>query len=52
MESLAPLPDGGCAGSREANVTLTTDNGMQFISSRFLQRLGRLNITHLRTAYD
>ena len=39
------------AGSREANVTLTTDNGTQFTSSRFLETLGRLGITHRRTAY-
>jgi len=39
------------AGSREENVTLTTDNGTQFTSSRFLETLGRLGITHRRTAY-
>ena len=38
-------------GSREANVTLTTDNGTQFTSSRFLETLGRLGVTHRRTAY-
>ena len=38
-------------GSREANLTLTTDNGTQFTSSRFLETLGRLGITHRRTAY-
>lgn len=38
-------------GSREANVTLTTDNGTQFTSSRFLETLGRLGITLRRTAY-
>jgi len=38
-------------GSREENVTLTTDNGTQFTSSRFLETLGRLGITHRRTAY-
>jgi len=38
-------------GSREENVTLTTDNGTQFTSSRFLETLGRLSITHRRTAY-
>jgi CheY-like chemotaxis protein len=32
-------------------VTLTTDNGTQFTSSRFLETLGRLGITHRRTAY-
>ena len=39
------------AGSCEANLTLTTDNGTQFTSSRFLETLGRLGITHRRTAY-
>jgi putative transposase len=39
------------SGSREANVTLTTDNGTQFTSSRFLETLARLGITHRRTAY-
>src|SRR5258708_11576684 len=38
-------------GSREANLTLTTDNGTQFTSSRFLETLCRLGITHRRTAY-
>ncbi|HVB55995.1 MAG TPA: DDE-type integrase/transposase/recombinase, partial [Candidatus Acidoferrales bacterium] len=44
---LTRLPE----GSREANVTLTTDNGTQFTSSRFLETLRRLGITHRRTAY-
>ena len=44
---LARLPE----GSREANLTLTTDNGTQFTSSRFFETLGRLGITHRRTAY-
>jgi len=39
------------AGSREENVTLTTDNGTQFTSSRFPETLARLGITHRRTAY-
>lgn len=39
------------AGSRDANLTLTTDNGTQFTSTRFLQTLSRLGITHRRTAY-
>jgi len=39
------------AGSREANLTLTTDNGTQFTSSRFMEALSRLGITHRRTAY-
>jgi len=39
------------AGSRSANLTLTTDNGTQFTSSRFLETLARLGITHRRTAY-
>jgi len=38
-------------GSRQANVTLTTDNGTQFTSSRFIETLDRLSITHQRTAY-
>ena len=44
---LARLP----AGSREASLTLTTDNGTQFTSSRFLETLAQLGITHRRTAY-
>ena len=39
------------AGSREAGLTLTTDNGTQFTSARFIETLGRLGITHRRTAY-
>jgi transposase InsO family protein len=39
------------AGSRSANLTLTTNNGTQFTSSRFLETLARLGITHRRTAY-
>jgi putative transposase len=39
------------AGSREAHLTLTTDNGTQFTSTRFLETLARLRITHRRTAY-
>jgi len=39
------------AGSREMNLTLTTDNGTQFTSSRFMETLARLGITHRRTAY-
>ena len=44
--ALARLPE----GSRQAHVTLTTDNGTQFTSSRFLETLARLGITHRRTA--
>ena len=44
---LARLP----GGSREASVTLTTDNGTQFTSTRFIENLNRLGITHRRTAY-
>jgi transposase InsO family protein len=44
---LARLPE----GRREANLTLTTGNGTQFTSSRFLETLARLGITHRRTAY-
>jgi transposase InsO family protein len=46
----APKPR-DMAGSREGNLTLTTDNGTQFTSSRFLETLSRLGITHRRTAY-
>jgi transposase InsO family protein len=35
----------------QANLTLTTNNGTQFTSSRFLETLARLGITHRRTAY-
>jgi putative transposase len=35
-------------GSREANVTLTTDNGTQFTSSRFLETNGLLRFDGLR----
>lgn len=44
---LARLP----AGSREAELTLTTDNGTQFTSTRYMETLARLGITHRRTAY-
>jgi putative transposase len=36
----------------EARVTLTTDNGTQFTSTRFIATLHRLGITHRRTAYN
>ena len=39
------------AGSRENDLTLTTDNGTQFTSSRFMETLAQLGITHRRTAY-
>jgi len=39
------------AGSRESDLVLTTDNGTQFTSSRFMETLARLGITHRRTAY-
>jgi len=32
-------------------LTLTTDNGPQFTSTRYLETLARLGITHRRTAY-
>jgi putative transposase len=38
-------------GSREQNLTLTTDNGTQFTSTRFMETLNHLGITHRRTAY-
>jgi putative transposase len=43
---LARLP----GGSREAELTLTTDNGTQFTSTRYMETLSRLDITHRRTA--
>ncbi len=39
------------AGSRGAGLTLTTDNSTQFTSTRFLETLAWLGITHRRTAY-
>ena len=39
------------AGSRGSTFTLTTDNGAQFTSSRFMETLARLGITHRRTEY-
>ncbi len=39
------------AGSRGAGLTLTTDNGTQFSSARFLETVAELGITHRRTAY-
>ncbi len=39
------------AGSRESTLTLTTDNGTQFTSARFMETLARLGTTHRRTAY-
>jgi putative transposase len=39
------------AGSRESTLTVTTDNGTQFTSARFMETLARLGITHRRTAY-
>ena len=44
---LARLPE----SSREANVTLTTDNGTQFTSSRFPETLGRVGLRIGETAY-
>jgi len=44
---LARLPE----GSRDANLTLTTDTGTQFTSTRFIETLNRLGITHRRKAY-
>ena len=45
---LARLPE----GSRNARVTLTTDNGTQFTSTRFIATLNRLGIAHRRTAFN
>jgi len=39
------------AGSRESDLILTTDNGTQFTSSRFMETLAQFGITHRRTAY-
>ena len=44
---LGRLPE----GSRQARVTLTTDNNTQFSLTRFIEALSRLGITHRRTAY-
>jgi putative transposase len=38
-------------GSRGLGLVLTTDNGTQFTSTRFVETLSRLGITHRRTAY-
>ena len=40
------------SGSRGSGLTLTTDNGTQFTSTRFIETLARLGITHRRTAYN
>lgn len=39
-------------GSRHYGLTLNTDNGTQFTSTRFLETLARLGITHRRTAFN
>jgi putative transposase len=39
-------------GSRHYGLTLNTDNGTQFTSTRFLDTLSRLGITHRRTAFN
>ena len=39
-------------GSRGSGLVLTTDNGTQFTSTRFVETLSRLGITHRRTAYN
>lgn len=39
-------------GSRGLGLTLTTDNGTQFTSARFVEMLSRLGITHRRTAFN
>ncbi len=39
------------SGSRGAGLTLTTDNGTQFTSVRFVATLNTLGITHRRTAF-
>jgi transposase InsO family protein len=37
---------------RGTGLTLTTDNGTQFTSARYVETLNRLGITHHRTAYN
>ena len=39
-------------GPRGTGLTLTTDNGTQFTSARYIETLHRLGITHRRTAYN
>ncbi len=39
-------------GSRHYRLTLNTDNGTQFTSTRFVETLLRLGITHRRTAFN
>ena len=39
-------------GSRGTGLTLTTDNGTQFTSARYVEALNHLGITHRRTAYN
>lgn len=39
-------------GSRHYALVLNTDNGTQFTSTRFLNTLARLGITHRRTAFN
>ncbi len=39
-------------GSRGMALTLTTDNGTQFTSARYVETLNQLGITHRRTAYN
>jgi len=39
-------------GSRGMGLTLTTDDGTQFTSARYVETLNRLGITHRRTAYN
>lgn len=39
-------------GSRGLGLTLTTDNGTQFTSARYVETLNRFGIQHRRTAYN
>ena len=39
-------------GSPGMGLTLTTDNGTQFTSARYVETLNQLGITHRRTAYN
>ena len=39
-------------GTRGLGLTLTTDNGTQFTSTRYVETLNRFGIQHRRTAYN
>ena len=46
------VPEAMVDGSRGSGLVLTTDNGTQVTSARFVETLSRLGITHRRTAYN